>query len=406
MSLDAPRRPLVHFVGLEHVPGRLPEPESPRIGPDLAAQTVLLSAALGPEPAARPRLLRLTQARIGDTLHDGNGTRVAVVNAFTTVNPDYRGDRTRGRLPSRWHSRAVQGVFGRRRRCRPLDASRCVGRGRRVSPHDERDAGGICGRRDPGDYRGARGHRAGSGGRPGGSADLVHAVLVHAVGAHLVGSVVPQDGGQQLGARDRPVSVEVGELPGAAQDLGNVVGITGDVGQRPRRRLASNDDLVAAPLDDDAPVAVVDRRLGGLAPDPRRVDARLVLEQRLDVHRDRTRPDAAPAAARGLLEVGEGERAGGLGQGRAVPGDCGGCVERVARPQVLALVQDLGPASGPGGLSLYDDRLGGAKRVRPADRDGERAAAEGDPRLVSLGARQAAAERGGQASLVVALEVE
>ena len=29
------------------------------------------------ETAARPRLLRLTQARIGDTLHDGNGTVVA-----------------------------------------------------------------------------------------------------------------------------------------------------------------------------------------------------------------------------------------------------------------------------------------------------------------------------------------
>ena len=40
------------------------------------------------EPAARPKRLRLTQARLGDTLHDGNGTRVAVVNAFTTVNPD------------------------------------------------------------------------------------------------------------------------------------------------------------------------------------------------------------------------------------------------------------------------------------------------------------------------------
>ena len=37
--------------------------------------------------AAEPRPIRLTQARIGDTLHDGNGTRVAVVNAFTTVNP-------------------------------------------------------------------------------------------------------------------------------------------------------------------------------------------------------------------------------------------------------------------------------------------------------------------------------
>ena len=37
-------------------------------------------------PAAR--LIRLTQARIGDTLHDGNGARVAVFNAFTTVNPE------------------------------------------------------------------------------------------------------------------------------------------------------------------------------------------------------------------------------------------------------------------------------------------------------------------------------
>ena len=40
------------------------------------------------ETAARPRPLRLTQARIGDTLHDGNGTRVAIINAFTTVKPE------------------------------------------------------------------------------------------------------------------------------------------------------------------------------------------------------------------------------------------------------------------------------------------------------------------------------
>ena len=41
------------------------------------------------ETIARPRPIRLTQARIGDTLYDdGNGTRVAVVNAFTTVNPE------------------------------------------------------------------------------------------------------------------------------------------------------------------------------------------------------------------------------------------------------------------------------------------------------------------------------
>ena len=40
------------------------------------------------ETAARPWPLRLTQVRIGDTLHDGNGTRVAIVNAFTTVDPE------------------------------------------------------------------------------------------------------------------------------------------------------------------------------------------------------------------------------------------------------------------------------------------------------------------------------
>ncbi len=40
------------------------------------------------ETAARPRPLRLTQARIGDTLHDGNNTRVAIVNACTTVKPE------------------------------------------------------------------------------------------------------------------------------------------------------------------------------------------------------------------------------------------------------------------------------------------------------------------------------
>ena len=40
------------------------------------------------ETAARLRPLRLTQARIGDTLHDGNGIRVTIVNAFTTVKPE------------------------------------------------------------------------------------------------------------------------------------------------------------------------------------------------------------------------------------------------------------------------------------------------------------------------------
>ena len=40
------------------------------------------------ETAARPRPLRLTQARIGDTLHDSDGIRVAIINAFKTVNPE------------------------------------------------------------------------------------------------------------------------------------------------------------------------------------------------------------------------------------------------------------------------------------------------------------------------------
>ena len=43
---------------------------------------------MDPEPDASSRLQRLTQARIGDTLHDGNSTRVEIVNAFTTVNPE------------------------------------------------------------------------------------------------------------------------------------------------------------------------------------------------------------------------------------------------------------------------------------------------------------------------------
>ncbi len=40
------------------------------------------------ETAARPRPLRLTQARVGDTLHDGDGIRVMIVNAFTTLKPE------------------------------------------------------------------------------------------------------------------------------------------------------------------------------------------------------------------------------------------------------------------------------------------------------------------------------
>ena len=47
-----------------------------------------MSPSVDLEPAANSPPLRLTRARIGDTLHDGNGTRVTVVNAFTTVNPE------------------------------------------------------------------------------------------------------------------------------------------------------------------------------------------------------------------------------------------------------------------------------------------------------------------------------
>ena len=54
----------------------------------LDTANVLLSRSVSTETAARPRPLRLTQARIGDTLHAGNGIRVAIVNAFTTVNPE------------------------------------------------------------------------------------------------------------------------------------------------------------------------------------------------------------------------------------------------------------------------------------------------------------------------------
>ena len=75
------------------------------------------------ETAVRPQPLRLTQARIGDTLHDGNGTRVAIVNAFTTVNPETEATvravdyQVVGAAPN-----PVPGVFGRRGRRHPLEA--------------------------------------------------------------------------------------------------------------------------------------------------------------------------------------------------------------------------------------------------------------------------------------------
>ena len=43
-------------------------------------------AGVAPEPASPPRPLRLTQARIGDQLHDCNGGLVEVVNAFTAFS--------------------------------------------------------------------------------------------------------------------------------------------------------------------------------------------------------------------------------------------------------------------------------------------------------------------------------
>jgi len=42
------------------------------------------------ETDAKPQPLRPTQARIGDTLHDGNGAPVTVVIAFTTDGPRRR----------------------------------------------------------------------------------------------------------------------------------------------------------------------------------------------------------------------------------------------------------------------------------------------------------------------------
>ena len=56
-----------------------------RLRSRLSRRATVPSVAL--EPAASSLLLRLTQARIGDTLYDGNVTRVTVVNAFATVNP-------------------------------------------------------------------------------------------------------------------------------------------------------------------------------------------------------------------------------------------------------------------------------------------------------------------------------
>ena len=46
----------------------------------------------GPRTRREPWPLRLTLARVGDTLHDDNGTRVAAINAFTTVNPETGGN--------------------------------------------------------------------------------------------------------------------------------------------------------------------------------------------------------------------------------------------------------------------------------------------------------------------------
>ena len=77
---------------LEQIPGRVSVFSATRFPSRSGARSCCSRCAtvrgVNTEAVARPRLLRLTQARIGDTLHDGNGTRVAVVNAFTTVNPE------------------------------------------------------------------------------------------------------------------------------------------------------------------------------------------------------------------------------------------------------------------------------------------------------------------------------
>ena len=85
------RRPLFHFVASTGVPGRLRElwdARSAIVSARIFCRRRAAVRGVSTETAARPRPLRLTQARIGNTLRDGNGTRVAIVNAFTTMNPE------------------------------------------------------------------------------------------------------------------------------------------------------------------------------------------------------------------------------------------------------------------------------------------------------------------------------
>ena len=82
-SETASRRPLKQVqVDFEALSGAVPIVFGARVfyGPTVRGMNT--------ETAARPRPLRLTQARIGGMLHDGNGTRVAIVNAFLTVKPE------------------------------------------------------------------------------------------------------------------------------------------------------------------------------------------------------------------------------------------------------------------------------------------------------------------------------
>ena len=114
-------------------------------------------------PGAPHRGERQGLLKSGDTLHDGNGTRVAVVNAFTTVNPDTEAivravDYQVVGAPEQF--RVYSDDAGD---IRTLDASRCVCPRPARSPHDVQ--GGVCHHR--GSWRSDPGAGSRSSGRNG-----------------------------------------------------------------------------------------------------------------------------------------------------------------------------------------------------------------------------------------------
>ena len=88
-------------------PNSASRPLSDRNLPLRSGRATVVGVAL--ETAASSPRRRLTQARIGDTLHDGNGTRVAVVNAFTTESGYLRQCPPRATEESSWQRQKVGG---------------------------------------------------------------------------------------------------------------------------------------------------------------------------------------------------------------------------------------------------------------------------------------------------------